>query len=167
MPNISPLITSRADNRPLYPGVVYYASAFPTFTQFGAANSYPAGTPVTINSGTLSPPISFNVNEEGEYMYTIAFTTNANINWNGATNSTVSVALHNVDGSPTYPVVLQPSDAVPQIKSATGIDYLVPSSNPYTFDLVINPVAQAVNLTAAGATQIQLYVYKAGIRNYN
>jgi uncharacterized membrane protein len=166
MPNISPLITSRADNRPLYPGVVFYASAFPTITQFGAAQSYPAGTTVTINSGTLSEPVFFNVNEEGEYMYTIALT-NAGINWNAGTNSTVAISLHNEGGSPTYPVVLQPSDAVPQIKSATGIDYLVPSGNPYTFDLTINPVGQAVNLTGAGAVQIEIYVYKAGIRNYN
>jgi len=165
MPNITPLITHRPDNKSLYANKTdAYINRndglfYTTFARMGATGTYAAGTTTIINTKDLAGANKFVFSplKTGVNVISFAMDTNA-INWNGGVNSEVNLQIYDVTtsqylGYPMYIYAGMPSGANGIL--ASGVSYLdMDALHQYSFVMQILPVAQTIDFTGSGTNRV-------------
>jgi len=175
MPNLGPLVTSRANNNPLFAsavdGFTLEATDFTalTFANFGATAVVTAGTTATYNSKDLSGANQFIFSPTQTGNHIINFQVgNANINWNAGTNSYIKFQLYSITTSSAYanPLYIYPSMPTGILPNSTGVSYL---DEHYKYSILVTVVAvgQDVDLRAAGSNPIAVTTYAVQPQNTN
>jgi hypothetical protein len=175
MPNLGPLVTSRADNNPLFAssvdGFTLEATDFTalTFANYGANAVVTAGTTATYNSKDIvgANKFVFSPTQTGNHIIDFQVA-NANINWNAGTNSYIKFQIYNITTSslaadPMYIYSSLPTAILP---NSAGVLYL---NEHYKYSVIVTVVAvgQNVDLTGAGANAIAMTTYAVQPQNTN
>ena len=175
MPNLTPILTHRPDNIGLYAsavdGFTLEATDFTalTFTNYGANAVVTAGTTATYNSKDLSGANQFIFSPTQTGNHIINFQVgNANINWNGGTNSYIKFQIYDITttSAAANPFYIYPSMPTAILPNGQGTLYLV-ENYKYSVLVTVVAVGQNVDLTGAGANPIAVTTYAVQPQNTN
>ena len=175
MPNLGPLVTSRADNNPLFAsavdGFTLENTDFTalTFANYGANAVVTAGTTATYNSKDLSGANQFIFSPTQTGNHIINFQVgNANINWNEGTNSYIKFQIYDITttSAAANPFYIYPSMPTGILPNGQGTLYL---NEHFKYSVLVTVVAvgQNVDLTGAGANPIAVTTYAVQPQNTN